>query len=40
MGVAKAVLGKLGQNMTIERPFFIIWGCNTFLGDDVYLNRK
>jgi hypothetical protein len=38
MAVAKGVFGRLGTNVNIESPFFIIWGCNTFVGDGVYMN--
>jgi maltose O-acetyltransferase len=40
MGVAKKLLGRLGTAVNIETPFFVGWGCNTFIGDDVYLNRE
>lgn len=39
MLVAKAMFGKLGTNSNIEQSFFVIWGCNTFIGDQVYMNR-
>ncbi|KND91843.1 putative acetyltransferase [Tolypocladium ophioglossoides CBS 100239] len=39
MAVAKAMLGKLGENSSIEQPFFVSWGCNVFVGEGVYLNR-
>lgn len=38
MAVAKGMFGRLGANVNIEPPFFIIWGCNTFIGDGVYMN--
>jgi len=40
MAVAKQMLGKLGDRANIEPPFFCGWGCNTFVGDGVYMNRK
>jgi len=40
MSVAKQMLGKLGDRVNIETPFFCGWGCNTFVGDGVYMNRK
>lgn len=40
MAVAKAMFGKLGQNVTIEPPFFLLWGCNIFIGNGVYINRE
>lgn len=39
MAVAKEMLGSLGEKTTIETSFFITWGCNTFVGDGVYMNR-
>jgi maltose O-acetyltransferase len=39
MAVAKTMCGHLGGNVNIEPPFFITWGCNTFIGHDVYINR-
>ncbi|KAK6823618.1 trimeric LpxA-like protein [Apiospora arundinis] len=38
MAVAKGMFGRLGANVNIETPFFMIWGCNTFVGDGVYMN--
>ncbi|GAD96244.1 hypothetical protein SS1G_08458 [Paecilomyces variotii No. 5] len=38
MSVAKTLLGKLGE-VNIEQPFFVGIGCNTLIGDDVYINR-
>jgi hypothetical protein len=40
MAVAKRMFGRLGQNASIEQAFFVTWGCNTFIGDDVYINRE
>ncbi|KAF5575302.1 galactoside o-acetyltransferase [Fusarium pseudoanthophilum] len=40
MAVAKEMFGKLGQDVTIEPPFFLLWGCNTFIGNGVYMNRE
>ncbi|KAF4955607.1 hypothetical protein FGADI_4442 [Fusarium gaditjirri] len=40
MGVAKEMFGKLGQNVTIEPPLFLLWGCNIFIGNGVYMNRE
>ncbi|KAJ5368469.1 uncharacterized protein N7496_008229 [Penicillium cataractarum] len=39
MAVAKRMLGRVGKNTNIEQSFFVTWGCNTFIGDDVYINR-
>ncbi|TGO51785.1 hypothetical protein BCON_0154g00040 [Botryotinia convoluta] len=36
MAVAKTLFGKLGLDTNIE---FCTWGCNTFIGKDVYINR-
>ncbi|KAK8091235.1 amino acid transporter [Apiospora phragmitis] len=33
IAVAKGMFGRLGANVNIEPPFFIIWGCNTFGAD-------
>ncbi|KAL4899545.1 hypothetical protein BDW74DRAFT_163364 [Aspergillus multicolor] len=40
MAVAKQFIGKVGERVNIEPPFFVAWGCNLFLGDDVYINRE
>ncbi|PCD35962.1 hypothetical protein AU210_008517 [Fusarium oxysporum f. sp. radicis-cucumerinum] len=40
MEVAKEMFGKLGQDVTIEPPFFLLWGCNIFIGNGVYMNRE
>jgi hypothetical protein len=40
MATAKQMLGKMGKQVTIEPPFFVIWGCNTFVGNGVYINRE
>lgn len=39
MLIAKEMLGKLGTDVNIEPSFFLTWGCNTFVGDKVYMNR-
>ncbi|KAF7947643.1 hypothetical protein EAE96_008725 [Botrytis aclada] len=39
MAVAKILFGKLGLDTNIEAPLFCTWGCNTFIGKDVYVNR-
>ncbi|KAI9649595.1 hypothetical protein NHQ30_002176 [Ciborinia camelliae] len=39
MAVAKTAFGKLGLGTNIEAPLFCTWGCNTFIGEDVYINR-
>ncbi|CZR67738.1 related to galactoside O-acetyltransferase [Phialocephala subalpina] len=40
MGIASQVMGKLGTRVNIEFPFFCVWGCNIFIGNDVYINRE
>ncbi|KAF4960619.1 hypothetical protein FSARC_10433 [Fusarium sarcochroum] len=40
MAVAKEMLGCLGNEVTIEPPFFLTWGCNVFIGRGVYINRE
>ncbi|KAF5667175.1 galactoside o-acetyltransferase [Fusarium heterosporum] len=40
MTVAKQMLGKMGKGVSIEPQFFVIWGCNTFIGSGVYINRQ
>lgn len=40
IAVARNLLGKIGENVNIEPPFFVGWGCNTFLGNGVYINRE
>jgi hypothetical protein len=40
MTVAKNLLGQLGEGASIEPPFFVGWGCNVFMGDNVYINRE
>lgn len=39
MSIAKKFLGKLGKDTNIEAPFFVTFGCNVFLGQEVYVNR-
>lgn len=39
MAVAKTILGHVGGSVNIEPPFYVTWGCNTFMGDSVYINR-
>ncbi|ESZ90818.1 hypothetical protein SBOR_8794 [Sclerotinia borealis F-4128] len=39
MAVAKTFIGKLGPDTNIEAPLFCTWGCNTFNGQNVYINR-
>jgi len=40
MEVARKLMGGVGERVNIEAPFFCAFGCNTFLGDDVYINRE
>lgn len=40
MVVAKTLFGKLGLDTNIEAPLFCTWGCNTFIGKNVYINRE
>jgi hypothetical protein len=40
MGIARQILGKLGERVEIEAPFFCGWGSNIFIGDRVYMDRK
>jgi len=40
MNIARQMLGKLGERVEIEAPFFCGWGSNIFIGDRVYMNRK
>lgn len=40
MALAKQMIGKMGKSVNIETPFFIVWGCNTFIGNGVYMNRE
>jgi len=37
---AKRIFGKLGAGTNIEAPHFCTFGCNTFIGEGVYINRK
>lgn len=37
---AAALLGRMGENVSIEPGLFVIWGCTIFVGNDVYVNRK
>lgn len=39
MAVAKTIFGRLGPDTNIEAPLFCTWGCNTFIGKNVYINR-
>lgn len=40
MAVAKQMFGKSGEGLSIEAPLFCVWGCNIFIGDGCYFNRK
>jgi hypothetical protein len=40
MNVAKQIMGKMGDRVTIEPGFFCVWGCNIFVEDGVYMDRK
>lgn len=40
MAVAKRMLGRVGKDANIEQAFFVTWGCNTFIGEGVYINRE
>ena len=40
MAIARKLVGSVGERVNIEAPFFCAWGCNTFLADDVYINRE
>jgi hypothetical protein len=41
LSIAKLFLGKLGKGTNIEAPlFFVTYGCNTFIGENSYINRK
>lgn len=40
MAVARQILGKAGAGVNIEQPLFCTWGCNIFIGDSCYINRK
>ena len=40
MAVTKQIFERLGANANIEPPFFIIRGCNTFIGDGVYIDCR
>ncbi len=36
--ILQQLLGQIGQNSIIERPFYCSYGQNTHIGDHVYLN--
>jgi hypothetical protein len=40
MDIARQMLGKLGEDVEIEAPFFCGWGSNIFIGDSVHMNCK
>lgn len=40
MAAAKSLFGRVGDGTNIEAPFFCTWGCTTFIGEDVYINRE
>jgi acetyltransferase-like isoleucine patch superfamily enzyme len=40
MSIARQIFGRLGSDTNIEPLLFCTWGCNTFIGDDCYINRK
>ena len=37
-GTFKKLLGGVGKNCYVEPPLHANWGCNTYMGDDVYAN--
>ncbi|KAM3074759.1 hypothetical protein ACMFMG_008178 [Clarireedia jacksonii] len=39
MAAAKTLFGRVGVGTNIEAPFFCTWGCTTFIGKDVYINK-
>lgn len=39
MAAAKTIFGNIGADSFIEPCISINWGCNTFIGDRVYINR-
>lgn len=40
LAVANQFMGRLGRNTNIEAPLFLTFGCNVFIGEDCYINRK
>ena len=40
MEAITSFIGKVGAGVSIETPFYCTWGCNIFLEDGVYMNRK
>jgi len=40
MEFARHLFGSVGEDVNIEAPLICMWGCNTFLGDSVYINRE
>lgn len=38
--IARKLFGSAGEEVKIETPFFSWFGCNTFIGDGVYINRE
>ncbi|CDK27871.1 unnamed protein product [Kuraishia capsulata CBS 1993] len=32
------IFGKIGENVFVEGPIFTDYGCNTFIGDDTFIN--
>ena len=36
--ILRQLLGNIGQNSTIESPFYCVYGQNIHIGDHVYLN--
>ena len=39
MAVGKDIFGTFVQDVKIDVGFFVTWGCNVFIGDQVYINR-
>lgn len=39
MSMAKGIFAKIGTNVFIEPGLSTNWGCNTFIGNKVYINR-
>jgi hypothetical protein len=40
IAIAKQFLGRCGVGLNIEQPLFCTWGCNIFIRDNCYINRK
>lgn len=37
--MAMYLFGQMGPNSIVEQSLFVIWGCNTFIGNNVRIGE-